>query len=48
MKENRGPATNIRALLGGTKFAIDSYQREYHRNTKQIWNLEWLLRGIGE
>lgn len=36
MKEIRGLAKNIRALLGGTKFAIDYYQREYRWETKQV------------
>ena len=39
MKEIRGNAKNIRALLGGTKFAIDYYQREYRWETKQIVEL---------
>jgi len=29
MKEIRGDAKNIRALLGGAKFSVDFYQREY-------------------
>lgn len=39
MKEIRGNAKNIRALLGGAKFAIDYYQREYRWETKQIAEL---------
>ncbi len=39
MKEIRGSAKNIRALLGGAKFAIDYYQREYRWETKQILEL---------
>lgn len=39
MKEIRGNAKNIRALLGGTKFAIDYYQREYRWEAKQITEL---------
>ena len=36
MREIRGDAKNIRALLGGSKFAIDYYQREYRWETKQV------------
>ena len=39
MKEIRGDAKNIRALLGGAKFAVDYYQREYRWETKQIAEL---------
>jgi len=39
MKEIRGDAKNIHALLGGTKFAIDYYQREYRWETKQVAEL---------
>lgn len=39
MKEIRGDAKNIRALLGGAKYAIDYYQREYKWQTKQISEL---------
>jgi hypothetical protein len=39
MKEIRGLAKNIRALLGGAKFAIDYYQREYRWETKQVVEL---------
>lgn len=39
MKEIRGDAKNIRALLGGAKFAIDYYQREYRWQTKHIAEL---------
>lgn len=39
MKEIRGDAKNIRSLLGGAKFAIDYYQREYRWETKQVAEL---------
>jgi len=39
MKEIRGDAKNIRALLSGAKYAIDYYQREYKWQTKQISEL---------
>ncbi len=39
MNEIRGDAKNIRSLLGGTKFAIDYYQREYRWEKKQITEL---------
>ncbi len=39
MREIRGDAKSIRALLGGSKFAIDYYQREYRWETKQITEL---------
>ena len=39
MKEIRGDAKNLRSLLGGTKFAIDYYQREYRWETKQVREL---------
>lgn len=39
MKEIRGDAKNLRALLGGAKFAIDYYQREYRWETKQVTEL---------
>lgn len=39
MKEIRGLAKNIRTLLGGAKFAIDYYQREYRWETKQVAEL---------
>ncbi|NDE17612.1 DUF262 domain-containing protein [bacterium] len=39
MKEIRGLAKNIRALLGGAKFAIDYYQREYRWENKQVAEL---------
>jgi hypothetical protein len=39
MKEIRGDAKNIRTLLGGAKFAVDYYQREYRWETKQIAEL---------
>jgi hypothetical protein len=39
MSEIRGDAQNIRSLLGGAKFAIDYYQREYKWQTKQIGEL---------
>jgi len=36
MNEIRGEAQSIRALLGGAKYAIDYYQREYRWETKQV------------
>ena len=39
MREIRGDAKNLRSLLGGTKFAIDYYQREYRWKTKQVAEL---------
>lgn len=39
MKEIRGDAKNIRALLGGAKFAVDYYQREYRWEKKQVVEL---------
>ena len=39
MREIRGNATNLRALLAGAKFAIDYYQREYRWKTKQVAEL---------
>ena len=39
MKEIRGDVKNIRTLLGGAKFAIDYYQREYRWETKQVVEL---------
>ena len=39
MKEIRGDAKNIRALLGGAKYAIDYYQREYKWQTKHVSEL---------
>lgn len=39
MKEIRGDAKNIRALLTGAKFSVDYYQREYRWETKQISEL---------
>lgn len=39
MKKILGDAKNIRSLLGGTKFAIDYYQREYRWEKKQITEL---------
>ena len=39
MREIRGDAKNIRALLGGSKFAIDYYQREYRWEKKQVAEL---------
>lgn len=39
MREIRGDAKNIRTLLGGAKFAIDYYQREYRWETKQVAEL---------
>lgn len=45
MKEIDGKAKKIRALLGGAKFAIDYYQREYRWETKQVTEL---LDDLGE
>lgn len=39
MKEIRGLAKSIRGLLGGAKFAIDYYQREYRWESKQVVEL---------
>jgi len=39
MKEIRGDAKNIRALLGGAKFSVDYYQREFRWESKQIAEL---------
>lgn len=39
MKEIRGDAKSIRTLLGGAKFSVDYYQREYRWATKQISEL---------
>lgn len=39
MKEIRGDAKNLRELLGGQRFAIDYYQREYRWETKQVTEL---------
>jgi hypothetical protein len=39
MKEIRGDAKSIRALLSGAKFSVDYYQREYRWETKQITEL---------
>ena len=39
MREIRGNAKNLRALLAGAKFAIDYYQREYRWATKQVAEL---------
>ena len=39
MREIRGDAKNIRSLLGGAKFAIDYYQREYRWRKKQVAEL---------
>lgn len=39
MKEIHAYAKNLRALLGGAKFAIDYYQREYRWETKQVVEL---------
>ena len=39
MKEIGGDAKNIRKLLGGQRFAIDYYQREYRWETKQVTEL---------
>ena len=39
MKEIRGLAKNVRALLSGSRFSIDYYQREYLWEQKQIVEL---------
>lgn len=39
MNQIRGDAKSVRALLGGAKYAIDYYQREYRWETKQIVEL---------
>ena len=39
MKEIRGDAKSIRALLSGAKFSVDYYQREYRWQTKQVTEL---------
>ena len=39
MKEIRGDAKNIRALLGGARYAVDYYQREYRWQSKQVAEL---------
>lgn len=39
MKEIRGDAKSIRALLSGAKYAIDYYQREYLWETKHVIEL---------
>ena len=39
MKEIRGDAKSIRALLSGSKFSIDYYQREYRWEKKQVTEL---------
>ena len=39
MTEIRGDAKSIRTLLGGSKFAIDYYQREYRWVKKQVTEL---------
>ena len=39
MKEIRGNAKSLRVLIGGAKFAIDYYQREYRWQTKQVGEL---------
>ncbi len=39
MKEILGKAKSIRELLGGAKYSIDYYQREYRWQTKQIAEL---------
>lgn len=39
MREIRGDAKNLRSLLGGAKFAVDYYQREYRWATKQVAEL---------
>ena len=39
MKEIRGDAKNLSALLGNSKFVIDYYQREYRWQKKQVGEL---------
>lgn len=39
MQEIRGDAKTIRQLLGGARYAIDYYQREYKWQTKQVAEL---------
>jgi uncharacterized protein with ParB-like and HNH nuclease domain len=39
MQEIRGDAKNIRNLLGGSKYSIDYYQREYRWGKKQVLEL---------
>lgn len=39
MRQIRGDAKNLRALLGGAKYAIDYYQREYRWETKHVSQL---------
>ena len=39
MRKILGEARNIRELLGGAKYAIDYYQREYRWETKQVREL---------
>src|SRR5258708_6483316 len=39
MREIRGDAKTIRQLLGGARYAIDYYQREYKWQTRQVAEL---------
>lgn len=39
MREIRGDAKNIRALLGSARYSVDYYQREYKWRTKQVTEL---------
>ena len=39
MRRLEGDAKSVRSLLGGAKFAIDYYQREYLWETKQVAEL---------
>ena len=39
MKEVQGEAKTVRELLGGRKYAIDDYQREYKWKSKQVSDL---------
>jgi hypothetical protein len=39
MREIRGDAKTVRQLLGGARYAIDYYQREYRWQTKQVTEL---------
>lgn len=45
MRQIDGKAKTIRALLGGAKYAIDYYQREYKWETKQVEELITDLTG---
>jgi hypothetical protein len=45
MKEIRADAKNLRALLSGSKFSIDYYQREYRWGKKQV---DELIKDLAE